>query len=135
MFTQDLFERLSGCPFYPFGTTALSVRGGKEARELRGEIKEKMKGDGIYVGIKRSEWTHQRQSMLRTLEKSLHYKVTEHDKGFVVEDDRGGPPIYATVFKRTYKFFKNPDITFWGVTEFLMPNPFEDYWKARNFVQ
>jgi len=136
MFTQDLMDRLQGCPFFPLKDTCKGIRGGKEILEQRGEITEELNGDGIYIGIKKNEWTEQRLSMLKTLEPFLHYQVIEGDNGFVVKDkDDKKPPIIATVIKRNYKFFKNADITFWGVTEFLMPNPFDDYWKARYLVK
>lgn len=136
MFTQDLFERLGGCPFYPLKDTALSIRGGQEAREMRGEIKEDMEGDAIYVGVRKKEWTRHRKSMLRTLEHFLHYKVVEDEDGITIRDDRGEQPtIHLKIITRNYKFFKNPDICFWGVTEFLMPNPFDDYWKVRHLIK
>ena len=135
MFTQDLFERLGGCPFYPLKSTAWSIHGGKEAVEKRGEVLEGLTGDGIYAGVKEGEWTDQRKSMLNTLTNFLHYDVVENDKGFTIKDKGDKPPVYVTIIKRHYEFFENADITFWGVTEFLMPNSFHNYWKARNLVQ
>ncbi len=44
-------------------------------------------------------------------------------------------PVEIHVIKRDYKFLKNPDVGFFSVDEFRIPNPFENYWKARFLVQ
>lgn len=135
-FTQDLFERLGGCPFFPLMNTSFGIHGGKIALQQRGEINEGLTGDGIYVGVKKNEWTEQRQSMLDTLQGFLNYNVAKTDRGLTITNkDGSGVPIYITIINRKYKFFENADITFWGVTEFMMPNPFDDYWKARYLVK
>ncbi len=44
-------------------------------------------------------------------------------------------PVEIHVINRHYKFLENPDVGFFSVDEFLLPNPFENYWKARHLVQ
>ena len=105
--TQDLMERLAGCQFFPLGE--------------------------VYIGIREAEFTKSRQSMFRTLSEFLGYKIEEAKDGYKIE--LKGVPIHIKIIKRDYKFFDNPNITFWGVTEFLMPNPFEEYWKVRGLIK
>lgn len=126
MATQDLMERLGGCPFYPLKDISKIIYENADG---------KLSGDGIYIGVPQREFTKQRISMFRTLEEALKYKIEESDdhKDFKIELQ--GVPIYIKLITRNYKFFKNPDIKFWGVTEFLMPNPFDEYWKARGIVR
>jgi len=59
----------------------------------------------------------------------------------LVEDDKGmhytknGVPVYIHLLKRKYKFFKNPDRVVYNYADYLIPNPFDLYWKSRHFVR
>lgn len=44
-------------------------------------------------------------------------------------------PVEIHVIKRKYRFLDNPDHGFFGVDNFYIPNPFDNYWKARHLVQ
>lgn len=44
-------------------------------------------------------------------------------------------PVEIHCFKRHYTFFDNPDIGFFGVDEYRLPNPFDIYWKVRGVIQ
>lgn len=126
MSVEDLMERLGGCPFYPLHKTAETIGKGAD---------EKLSGDGIYVGVKAKEMTDQRKSMLRTLQDyyTNKFKLEETDKGYRFELKE--VPINITVIKRKYKYFENPNITFYGVTEFLMPNPLDEYLKVQHLIK
>lgn len=43
-------------------------------------------------------------------------------------------PVEIYIFKKHYKFFENPDLGWYRVDDFLIPNPFEKYWKARYLI-
>lgn len=118
---QDLMERLT-CPFFPLGKIAEQVH-----------AEGKLAGDGIYVGIKITEFTDQRKSMFQTLLTQWNIELKETEKGYEFELE--GVPIYLTIIKRNYKFFNNPEIRFFGVTEFLLPNPLNSYLKAQYLIQ
>lgn len=44
-------------------------------------------------------------------------------------------PVHIKCWTRKYDFFQNPDIGFFGVDEFYIPNPFEDYWKMKGLIK
>jgi len=56
-------------------------------------------------------------------------------------DERGyhysfeGIPIYVRLIKRKYSFFDKPDMGYYKVDEFMLPNPWSDYWKVRNLIR
>ena len=43
-------------------------------------------------------------------------------------------PIEIHTYKIRYPFFENPDIGFFGVDEYRIPNPFATYWQYRNEI-
>ena len=57
----------------------------------------------------------------------------ELDKKILLEYE--GVPIEIKVLKRKYKFFSNPDLRFYMRDEYQVPNPFNNYWKARFIIQ
>ena len=118
---QDLMERLGGCVFYPLRKTAEQVY--NEA---------KMEDDAIYVGIKEAEFTESRKSMFFTLLEGWHIKPVETKSGW--EFSLEGIPIKLAIIKRDYKYFRNPEIRFFGVTEFMLPNPLKEYLKAQYLI-
>lgn len=94
---------------------------------------------GVYLGVEKRYMTPEVWSSLRTF--SAHDKsgfismmddYKETPKGF--EWKFQGVPIYVQVIKRNYKFIRNPDFKFFRLEEYRIPNPFDNYWKARMFV-
>ena len=82
----------------------------------------------IEVGIRSDEVTPEVISLF----KEWRYKP----------DDRGdwytsfeGIQIVFKCIKRKYEFLKRPDMRFYDVDEYHIPNPFEKYWKARFIIQ
>lgn len=47
----------------------------------------------------------------------------------------GKVPVKVKVIQRVYGFFKNKSAVNYDYRWFLVPNPFEKYWKARHIVQ
>lgn len=44
-------------------------------------------------------------------------------------------PVKIRVLKKVYKCLQHPDFGFYGVDEFLIPNPFDEYWKIRGILK
>jgi hypothetical protein len=40
-------------------------------------------------------------------------------------------PVEVHIFQKEYPFLANPDVGWFGVDDFNIPNPFEEYWKVR----
>ena len=118
---HDLMERLT-CPFMPLK---------KLAKQIRED--SKLEGDKLTVGIKYSEWTPPRESMFNTLMIKRRTDVIETTKGYEFEMD--GVKVDMHIIKRKYKFFKNPQIRFFGVVEFLLPNPLDVYLKSQYLIK
>ena len=118
---QDLMERLQ-CPFYPLRQTASEVYHETE-----------LTGDKLYFGVKNIEWTEKRQSMFNILVDQIRFECKDTPIGYdlVLE----GVPIEFRIIKRRYSFFDKPEIRFFGVTEFLIPNPLDKYLKAQYIIK
>ena len=46
-----------------------------------------------------------------------------------------GVPIHFRFIKRNYRFFRNPDVKIFQYGPFQIPNPFDNYWRSRHFIQ
>lgn len=44
-------------------------------------------------------------------------------------------PVEIHIFHKKYPFFENPDIGWFGVDDYRLPNPFEAYWKMRGLIR
>lgn len=44
-------------------------------------------------------------------------------------------PIEVRVIKNHYQFLDNPDMGWFGVDDFKIPNPFDTYWKSRHLIK
>jgi hypothetical protein len=117
---QDLMERFN-CPFYPLRHTAKQVR---EESELQGEL---------YFGVKKNEWT---EGVQRTFKAVMELQRIDYKReGNKYEFELNGVPIHFQIIQRNYKFFRNPEVRFFGVGEFLIPNPLDNYLKAQYLIK
>jgi len=117
---QDLMERIN-CPFMPLKNTAKEVHA---ESELTGEI---------HVGILDKEWTDQREGMMDILMENMH--ISCQKEGNKIELVFNDVPVHLTIITRKYSFFEKPDIKFFGVNEFLVPNPIDKYLKTQHLVK
>lgn len=62
---------------------------------------------------------------------SPHAYVDENNISF----EHNGVPVIIWIIHEDFKFLKNPDTVFYGVSNFRIPNPFQAYWKSRFFVK
>jgi hypothetical protein len=117
---QDLMERVN-CPFMPLKNTAKEVYDDGKLT------------DEVHVGILSNEWTKQRQGMFNILLENMDIKNETTGNKIRLEFD--GVPVNLTIIKRKYKFFEKPEIRFFGVNEFLLPNPLDKYLKAQYLIR
>lgn len=88
-----------------------------------------MSGDEIVFGIKRSEYTDVVKSILKALRPSVI--IEDNEARYLV----GEVPVRIKVINRKYEFLNNLDRKWYLYDEYLFPNPFEKYYKARFIVQ
>lgn len=104
--------------FLLFGDTARSIVDNRT-----------LKGDKIEVGMKREWLIPEALSVLKQYSNGLE----KTKKGYKMEYE--GVPIYLTVYERKYDVLKNPDTVSFINTPYLIPNPFEEYWKMRGLIK
>lgn len=139
----DIFERAT-CQFILLGETARSI------------LKDgSVKGDKLEVGIK---WTQLTQEVLSALNSVLPEKGLWIDLGdggetperncgtkvFAKLRDRvkkmvfmtpNGTRVEVKVIKRKSRYLKHLDRIVYNFDDFLIPNPFDDYYKVRGFLK
>lgn len=118
----DTFDRLM-CPIFLLGQTARDVK--DAPLNLDGGL---LTGDKITAGVHRKSLTKEVWSTLRTIEK------VEED-GNLIKFEHLGVPIEVKIIDKKWKFLNNLDNKPYLVDDFLLPNPFEAYWKARGLVR
>ena len=84
--------------------------------------------DGIEVGI---EKRYIGPEVLSTLKDWATEDIG--DNGFTYEFE--GVPVRVKFIKRKYHFFQYPDMRFYGPEVYKLPNPFQNYWKARFLIK
>lgn len=95
------------------------------AKSLRETEPGQLSGDGIYLGI---ETKYLSKESMNTLK--LYFddsKLTETG----IEYEFNGVPIHVIFITQTYAFLKNPDFRWYMAGEYMMPNPFDEYWQVR----
>ena len=119
MDVEDLMAR-AFVDFFPLYKTAECVK-----------FNRKLEGDAVYVGV---SIKHMRTRFANETVSSYVGKTASE-----VQDDFeymvGEVPIKVKVIKRSYGFYKYPDRTIYEYGDYLLPNPFEKYWKARFLVR
>jgi hypothetical protein len=99
---------------------------------------------GIYLGVPIRYLAEYTLSTLRTLAKGAdtNYGIKEYaeklnKKGKICNITwvYRGVPIELKVINRNYSFFEHPDFKYYMAEEFKIPNPFENYYKARFLIQ
>ena len=115
---EDLMDRLL-TPYVLLGKTAECV---KNDRLLDTEA--------IEVGIKKTDITQYVRDVIRTY---LNVELNNIENGF--EYKAGAVPVKVKVYTRNYTFFKYPDTKVYSFGTYLIPNPFEVYWKVRGLIR
>ena len=122
-FAEDMMERISNLPFMLAQQTANCVY-----------ERIPLIGDGIDLLVLAKEFTRKRLNIMKTRE-------FEHAVGKVVWTKEGftlyynDVPVRVKIIKDTFDFFKSPDLRFYGITDFWLPNPFDKYWENKDLVK
>ena len=116
---EDLAAR-AFVEFYPRLITADCVK-----RQI------KLEGDAIYVGV---SLKHMRtRYAAETISSYIGKTINEMQKDF--EYMVGKVPVKVQVYKKNWKFYQYPDRVVYEYGDYMLPNPFNDYWKARFLVK
>ena len=118
---EDTFQRML-CPFFLLGETAQSIRDSYVGSE-------KLTGRKIEIGVQRKYLT---KEALITLDS---YETGKEKTGFGFKLLFKDIPIEVRIIERKYSFLKNLDKRFYRTSEYLLPNPFEAYWKVRGIIR
>lgn len=120
---QDILERAQ-CPYLLLKDTARSIID-----------KQRLEGDGIYIGVLKKDLNKTTMSTIKFYLSGLRAvrtpDVREDGFDYVWND----VPVHVKFIERKYNFFKNPDFRFYMANNYSIPNPFENYWKARTLIK
>ena len=118
-YTEDLLNR-SFIQFVLLGQTAKDVMVG-----FHNDIGEK-----VTLGVLRKDYTESGSRILKSV-LPRDSDITKNSISFIY----GETPVKIKIIDRNYAFFKHPEHIIHKVSDFCIPNPFNNYWKARNLVQ
>ena len=116
---EDLAERCF-MGFFPRLITADCVKFGK-----------KLEGDAIYLAVSIKDM--RTRYVNETVSLYLGKTVDEVQKDFEYLVDE--VPVKVQVYTRNYNFYKYPDRTVYEFGDYLLPNPWNTYWKSRWLVK
>ena len=125
MAIQDIYDmqEKTNIPFIMLGDLAKAIR----------EKLDYYDGEVIQFGFKASNLVPE----IKSLFLSWGFEETEYGYKYYFTPPTKWEikiPIEIHLFKKHFTFFDNPDIGFFGVDEYRLPNPFDTYWKFRNEV-
>jgi len=111
--SEDLMDRVQARAFLV----------GKTARDIFDD--KLLEGEDVSWGLKRNDLAESTLSMLKTLKPDI--QITDKEIWYKYKEI----PVIIQIFDNDYEFFKNLDKKYYQVGEYLVPNPFEKYWKTR----
>lgn len=120
---QDILERAQ-CPYVLLKDTARSI-----------VDKMKLEGDGIYIGVMKKDVNRMALSTIKFYLSGVRDPRTTEVREDGFDYVWNGVPVYVKFIERKYNFFKNPDFAWYMANNYSIPNPFENYWKARFIIK
>ena len=60
-------------------------------------------------------------------------KLVKNGENYFI--DYNEVPVKLTIISHYYPFFMNPDVRYYMLTEFRIPNPFNAYWEERDKIE
>lgn len=114
---QDMLDRIT----VPYVILGDAVEGIVKRGNLSGVKK-------IEVGI---EQRYLVPEMISSLKTQMGDIKTDYGYGYMFD----GIPVEIKVIKRKYKFFEHPDTVIFRMQDYRIPNPIDDYLKARWIVR
>lgn len=111
---DDMLAR-AAVPYFIIGETAKQMVN-----------REKLSGDGIYIGIRRNQLTPEVLSTINTHQPEL--KLTGKEEGFsyLWQDT----PVFVHYIEQENEYFVRPDHVWHNAWEYSIPNPFKEYLKT-----
>jgi len=82
----------------------------------------------VEIGILKGQMTDQCISTLNSL-----CKLVKNGENYFI--DYNEVPVKLTIISHYYPFFMNPDVRYYMLTEFRIPNPFNAYWEERDKIE
>jgi len=123
LYTQDILQR-SMIPFVATHETAKAIREGDRSLE------PPMASGTISLAVLIGNLTRECLSTFDTF-----LPMARRTKKEITFTHTNGVPVSIQIVKEKTRYFKNPDIKFFGVSDFMLPNPFEEYWEERNQIK
>lgn len=118
-YLEDVMDRAM-IPFVLLGDVSRSV-----VKNLDTEVTQP-----IEIGIKKKHLT---QYAMRTLPMFLPPDTVYGEDKITFTWDQ--TPVTVKIIKRDWKVLENPDQVFYKITQFNIPNPFNEYWKQRFLIR
>jgi hypothetical protein len=95
----------------------------------KGVMAERLYGNKVELGVETKHLTKEVYSTFNFYEPDRK----EHDWGWSFDID--GVPVNIRFITKRYPYFKNKDIRFYRSGEYMLPNPFDEYWKVRGLIK
>jgi hypothetical protein len=115
---EDVFDRAL-VPFILLGDVAKQMEEGYVGFEA----------SEIEVGINQRDFSRNAMEIIQMLVPDLaiegNHLYFEHD----------GVPIKIVIVQRKYAFLANPDLRYFYLGTFRLPNPFKNYWQVRALLR
>lgn len=121
---DDTFKRML-CPYVLLGQTARDIVDAPPTVD-GGHLTS----NEVEVGVEKKNLTKEVLSTLKVLIPDI-----ELGKDGNYRFEYSGVPVLIRVIEKKYKYLKTTDIKFYLADEYRIPNPFEDYWKARGLIK
>ena len=116
-FVEDSLTR-SSMPFVLLGQTLKSICD-----------KDRLEGDKIELGVQKKHLADSSVSILKSLIPGI--EIGDDKMTFTHE----GVEVEIRIIKKKYGFLKYPNVLFYKVAEYQIPNPLESYWKIHQIVR
>ncbi len=116
---QDVLERCL-CPFFVLGNTARHMV--KNEEEFTGD-------EEIHIGIQKASLTKEVISMMESYIPELEKTNVQYSYF------HNGVPVIIDIIQGEYAVLKNPDRRFYYISDFLVPNPWSQYWQQHEFIK
>lgn len=119
MFSQEMYER----------ATMEFILIGDVAKQIMDTEVPRFEADKLEFAILKRHFTESGRSILDMVMKDMHvpYTLTDESLDFTFK----GVPVHVKIIDRYVGYLQNPNSRFYTVTEFKLPNPFNEYWEKR----
>lgn len=111
---------------------------GDTARDVKAGPETLHQSNCILIGVEKKQLVPEVMSNLRTFanNRDLNYGMEDYvETPDLITWKHMGVPIRIQVIHNRYKFLDHPDTKFYRLEEYLIPNPFDSYWKARFLIK